>query len=657
MYSINTAQIADGDRRSAGRVVSAARRRSARRTRRDRLPHLDAGPFLSYGIQWIAFGIIAPIGVGYFVVRRDQGSADARRPQPTRRPHAGSPDHHRGEARRPLRQAALTVTAPAPRPPAERPATAAPTGARSSTSRSRPVAQRRPDLELGARTASAHRAARPARRRTTPRRRPRSGWDDGRRRDATPRTASRGRPADDGCADRHQNARHPGGEIVQRRRRIALRPNRIGHSAATGGRSSRRGCWRRGRPAAPGTPPTAPHSSGATCASEVFSATDSSAARASPRRPATAGSRPHSDGSRRRAPSTSSRVQTDRPCRRRCGPATCRPARRTSPRPSIAADPARPRRAAARSTRDPRAAERAEQHTGVRDAGDPVVGVGEPFQAARRRAEQRHRMTAPRVAEQPGRPGSRQRGRPPGRGRHRRKHPGSVSQGGVLECMRLGPPRRPTRVVDLLNPAAVLAPCGERDHAVVLARRRLRRAGEPGGQRQRLQASVQAGPHHRHLSRRGDARHRCRSRADPRRGRQGARAGAIRRSQARCPTTRSIRGCSCGWRPASIATTSTCTSILYGPLDDESADAIYSGRQRSWAPPCRSVRTCGRQTESPSTSSGSDRSTNCASTRPVREHLHGVAALAFLPAPLRLLAGRFNLFATTGFLPPSSART
>ena len=31
------------------------------------LPVLDAGPFLSYGIQWIAFGIIAPIGVGYFV--------------------------------------------------------------------------------------------------------------------------------------------------------------------------------------------------------------------------------------------------------------------------------------------------------------------------------------------------------------------------------------------------------------------------------------------------------------------------------------------------------------------------------------------------------------------------------------------------------------
>jgi cytochrome oxidase assembly protein ShyY1 len=47
------------------------------------LPHLDGGPFLSYGIQWIAFGIIAPIGVGYFVVaevrqrRLERASTDA----------------------------------------------------------------------------------------------------------------------------------------------------------------------------------------------------------------------------------------------------------------------------------------------------------------------------------------------------------------------------------------------------------------------------------------------------------------------------------------------------------------------------------------------------------------------------------------------------
>ena len=47
------------------------------------LPILDAGPFLSYGIQWIAFGVIAPIGVGYFIVaevrvrRREKALANA----------------------------------------------------------------------------------------------------------------------------------------------------------------------------------------------------------------------------------------------------------------------------------------------------------------------------------------------------------------------------------------------------------------------------------------------------------------------------------------------------------------------------------------------------------------------------------------------------
>jgi cytochrome oxidase assembly protein ShyY1 len=49
------------------------------------VPHLDAGPFLSYGIQWISFGILAPIGLGYFVyseirVRR-QEKQQARAPE------------------------------------------------------------------------------------------------------------------------------------------------------------------------------------------------------------------------------------------------------------------------------------------------------------------------------------------------------------------------------------------------------------------------------------------------------------------------------------------------------------------------------------------------------------------------------------------------
>ncbi len=31
------------------------------------MPQLDAGPYLSYGLQWLAFGIMAPLGLGYFV--------------------------------------------------------------------------------------------------------------------------------------------------------------------------------------------------------------------------------------------------------------------------------------------------------------------------------------------------------------------------------------------------------------------------------------------------------------------------------------------------------------------------------------------------------------------------------------------------------------
>ena len=43
------------------------------------LPHLDAGPFLSYGIQWITFGIIAPILLGYFVYAEVGPAAPSKR--------------------------------------------------------------------------------------------------------------------------------------------------------------------------------------------------------------------------------------------------------------------------------------------------------------------------------------------------------------------------------------------------------------------------------------------------------------------------------------------------------------------------------------------------------------------------------------------------
>lgn len=91
--------------------------------------------------------------------------------------------------------------------------------------------------------------------------------------------------------------------------------------------------------------------------------------------------------------------------------------------------------------------------------------------------------------------------------------------------------------------------------------------------------------------------------------------------------------------------------FLHGPLEEASADAVYRDAQRlgttlqvperMW-PPNRVAfdeywkRSLDELHIDP----------------PVREHLRGVAAMAFLPWPLRTLAGPFNLFATTGFLAP-----
>lgn len=49
------------------------------------LPRLDAGPYLSYGLQWLAFGIMAPLGLGYFVYaeireRRKEKASTAQQP-------------------------------------------------------------------------------------------------------------------------------------------------------------------------------------------------------------------------------------------------------------------------------------------------------------------------------------------------------------------------------------------------------------------------------------------------------------------------------------------------------------------------------------------------------------------------------------------------
>jgi uncharacterized protein (DUF2236 family) len=89
---------------------------------------------------------------------------------------------------------------------------------------------------------------------------------------------------------------------------------------------------------------------------------------------------------------------------------------------------------------------------------------------------------------------------------------------------------------------------------------------------------------------------------------------------------------------------------LYGPLDHEAADAIYLDARKL------GTTLQVREAMWPADRAAFDEYWKRSLDRlqidpPVREHLHGVAALVFLPTPLRLAAGPFNLFATTGFLP------
>lgn len=68
------------------------------------VPQLDAGPFLSYGIQWISFGIVAPLGLGYFVYseirarrrekERQAGSATPEAPEPPKTVEAKLADRY-----------------------------------------------------------------------------------------------------------------------------------------------------------------------------------------------------------------------------------------------------------------------------------------------------------------------------------------------------------------------------------------------------------------------------------------------------------------------------------------------------------------------------------------------------------------------------------
>ena len=317
------------------------------------LPHLDAGPFLSYGIQWIAFGIIAPIGVGYFVVaevkqrRREKAHSDARRgvvgarSPPRRSSPTGTADgadrHGDGRGHR-LNRARQR----------------APTGVRSPSSGARPSPSVGRSLECGARTASARPAARPSAPANAASTTPALGlgWRGG---VAAPGRQRRPwRATDHGGAHGHQQPGRAGRAGSWPRRRIVLRPSRTAHSAATGDRSSRRACWRPGRPATPELRRAAPHHSGATWASDGVLGDRLQRGPGQPggvqRGGVAAAQRRH----QRAGPVDVVRRRGGGPCRRPCAPATCRPSATNVAAAVTATVHTAPRRAAMRSSADTR---------------------------------------------------------------------------------------------------------------------------------------------------------------------------------------------------------------------------------------------------------------------------------------------------------------
>lgn len=90
--------------------------------------------------------------------------------------------------------------------------------------------------------------------------------------------------------------------------------------------------------------------------------------------------------------------------------------------------------------------------------------------------------------------------------------------------------------------------------------------------------------------------------------------------------------------------------FLYGPLDDAAADAVYQDAKRLGT--TLQVRDSMWPKDRLAFDDYWKRSLDeLRIDPPVREHLYGVAAMAFLPLPARMLAGPLNMFATTGFLP------
>jgi uncharacterized protein (DUF2236 family) len=215
--------------------------------------------------------------------------------------------------------------------------------------------------------------------------------------------------------------------------------------------------------------------------------------------------------------------------------------------------------------------------------------------------------------------------------------------------MRLGPPPRPTRVVDLLNPAAVLLPAAN----VIM-----QLSAPPVGYGV-LESPVDSGNVYKHPFKR--ARTTGTYLAAATLGSDADRAmirDEVDRVHARVRSTATSPVRYNAFDPRLQLWVAACLyryyvdqhEWLYGALDDDAADAVYQDakklattlqvRDGMWPPDRAAFDEFWKRSLD-----------GVHIDPPVREHLRGVAEMAFLPAPLRLIAGRFNMFATTGFLP------
>jgi uncharacterized protein (DUF2236 family) len=215
--------------------------------------------------------------------------------------------------------------------------------------------------------------------------------------------------------------------------------------------------------------------------------------------------------------------------------------------------------------------------------------------------------------------------------------------------MRLGPPARPTRAADLLNPAGMLLPAANVIMQLAL----------PAVAYGVLESPVDSGNVYKHPFKR--ARTTGTYLAAATLGTDEDRAlirKEVDRVHALVRSTESSPVSYNAFDPRLQLWVAACLhryyvdqhEFLYGPLDDDSADAVY-----------RDAKKLGTTLQVRDDMWPADRAAfdeywkrsleGLRIDPPVRKHLRGVAAMAFLPAPLRLIAGRFNLFATAGFLP------